>query len=204
MTLNINDKLPVVEMFYSIQGEGYNSGYSAYFIRLAGCDVCCNWCDEKVAWDLSQYPLLNTDELLKNVLISNAKAVVITGGEPFKHNLELLSSKLKENNITLMAETSGTEAITGFWDWITMSPKIHHPPLDENYAIVNELKVVIQKPEDFLWAEANYTKCKPNTPSFLQAEWNKFDTIMPQIISYVKKNPHWRLSVQTHKFLNIP
>lgn len=199
-----NTKLPVVETFNSIQGEGFNCGKAAYFIRLGGCDVCCTWCDEKIAWNSKQFPLIDINVLVEDLIKSKANTVVITGGEPFRYNLISLTDLIKKNNIKLMAETSGTESITGNWDWITMSPKKHLPPLKENYNLIDELKVVIQKPEDFKWAEINKNLCSDKTNFYLQAEWSNFAEIMPQIIDYVKQNPHWRLSVQTHKFLNIP
>jgi len=204
MNFDINNRLPVVETFYSIQGEGFNNGRAAYFIRLGGCDVCCTWCDEKIAWDSKQFPLIDVEVLLDEVLKTKADTVVITGGEPFRYNLDLLSSLIKKNKLLLMAETSGTEPISGNWDWITMSPKKHYPPLAENYNLINELKVVIQKPEDFAWAEINSKLCNENTQLYLQSEWSNFAEIMPEIIEYIKLNPKWRLSVQTHKFLNIP
>lgn len=204
MNTEQKNKLPVVETFNSIQGEGFNSGRAAYFIRLGGCDVCCTWCDEKIAWDSKQFPLIDINVLVEDLLKSKADTVVITGGEPFRYNLELLTDLIRENNIQLMAETSGTETISGKWDWITMSPKKHFPPLPENYNLINELKVVIQKPEDFEWAEKNRRLCREHTHLYLQSEWSNFAEIMPKIIDYIKQNPHWRLSVQTHKFLNIP
>lgn len=197
-------KIPVVEMFHSIQGEGLHTGKPAFFIRLAGCDVCCTWCDERIAWDETLFPLLTIDEIVDNVKKSNANTVVVTGGEPFRHRLEELTNKLEQMGITRMVETSGTEKITGQWSWITMSPKKHQPPLPENYLKTNELKVVIQKETDFQWAEHNASLVSNETVLYLQPEWSCFDEIMPKIVQYIKSNPQWRLSVQVHKFLNIP
>lgn len=198
------DNLPIVEMFSSIQGEGLNTGKAAFFIRLGGCDVCCTWCDEKIAWDESQYPQISIDSIIDQVRKSHAKTVVVTGGEPFRHNLSSLTNLLQKQNILCMAETSGTELISGEWNWITLSPKKHHPPIDANYRMADELKVVIQKDEDFIWAVENASYVKPETELYLQPEWNNRYEILPRIIRYIIENPQWRLSVQMHKFLNIP
>jgi len=201
---NIDILLPVVETFYSIQGEGLNTGKPAFFIRLGGCDVCCTWCDEKIAWDETLYPRIHPDILIEEVLNSGAGTVVVTGGEPFRHNLEYLSQKLKQKNIRCMAETSGTAKITGLWDWITVSPKIKQPPLPHSFVVANELKVVIAKNEDFVWAEKSASAVQTDVVLYLQPEWSCFNEILPLIVRYVKDNPKWRLSVQVHKFLNIP
>lgn len=202
--LSLEQTLPIVETFYSIQGEGFHSGKPAHFIRLAGCDVCCTWCDEKIAWDEHLFSSVPISQIINNVFESKANAVVITGGEPFRHNLRSLSAAIKKRKILLLAETSGTEAITGQWDWITLSPKKHHRPLLASYEKANELKVVIQQPEDILWAETNEKLVNAKTHLYLQPEWSCFNEIIPVIIRYIKENPRWRLSVQTHKFLNIP
>jgi len=199
----MSDKLPIVEMFHSIQGEGVNTGKSAYFIRIGGCDVCCTWCDEKTAWNEKLYPLINVSEIFNNVISSKVNTVVLTGGEPFRYNLTHLNKLLRERKILCMAETLGTAKITGNWDWITLSPKQHHKPLEENYIKANELKVVIQKEKDFLWAEETALKVGKNTILYLQPEWGCFDVIISSIIRYIKENPKWRLSVQVHKFLKI-
>ncbi len=200
----IPDTLPVVEMFNSIQGEGMHTGKAAFFIRLGGCDVCCTWCDEKIAWDASQYPQVFVDTIISQVKKSSANTVVVTGGEPFRNELSGLTEQLHLLNILCMAETSGTGKISGKWDWITLSPKKHYPPKKENYIQADELKVVIQKEEDFNWAEKNLSMVRPGTMLYLQPEWSRHDEILPQIIRYIKENPKWRLSVQMHKFLNIP
>jgi 7-carboxy-7-deazaguanine synthase len=196
--------LPVVETFYSIQGEGLNTGKPAFFIRLGGCDVCCTWCDEKIAWDENLYPRIHPDILIEEVLKSGAGTVVVTGGEPFRHNLEYLSMNLQRLNIICMAETSGTAFISGTWDWITVSPKQQQPPLPNSFVVARELKVVIAKAEDFIWAEKNASAVQTDVVLYLQPEWSCFDEILPLIVRYVKDNPKWRLSVQVHKFLNIP
>lgn len=196
--------LPVVETFYSIQGEGEHSGKAAFFIRLGGCDVCCTWCDEKKSWDDSIYPKYEINDIVMSAIGSKAKAVVITGGEPFRHNMTELTKLFKQNNFYTSVETSGTEPLTGIWDWITLSPKKNSPPLEKFYKIANELKVVIQNKEDFLWAEKNQELANPNCVKYLQPEWSNFNNIIQEIIHYIKSNQQWRLSVQTHKFLNIP
>jgi len=198
------EKLPVVEMFNSIQGEGIHTGKPAFFIRLGGCDVCCTWCDEKIAWDASLFPLISVDEIVQKVLDSGANTAVITGGEPFRYDLQELTERLAKNHIACMAETSGTGKITGQWSWITISPKAQQHPLPENYQYANELKVVIQKEQDFLWAEKNASEVQSHVVLYLQPEWSRFREILPHIIRYIKDNPKWRLSVQVHKFLNIP
>jgi 7-carboxy-7-deazaguanine synthase len=196
--------LPVVEMFHSIQGEGLNTGKPAFFIRLAGCDVCCTWCDEKIAWDEAAFPRCSIDEMIGQILESKTNTVVITGGEPFRHNLSLLTETLHQYGMICMAETSGTGEITGRWNWITLSPKKKHPPLQQNYQLANELKVVIQKETDFSWAEHCAVQVGSGAVLYLQPEWSRIDEILPQMIRYIKNNPKWRLSVQMHKFINIP
>jgi 7-carboxy-7-deazaguanine synthase len=197
-------KLPVVELFNSIQGEGLHTGKPAFFVRLGGCDVCCTWCDEKPSWDKSLFPLVHTNEIVKQIIESSANTVVVTGGEPFIHQLTTLTRILKKQQLLCMAETSGTEIINGFWDWITMSPKKQHPPLKENYSKANELKVIIQNEDDLLWAEHNSQQVSSHVVLYLQPEWSVFNEILPTLIRYIKTHPKWRLSVQVHKFLNIP
>jgi 7-carboxy-7-deazaguanine synthase len=196
--------LPVVETFSSIQGEGLHTGKPAFFIRLGGCDVCCTWCDEKIAWDESLYDRQSVDMLVEMAMNSRGSTVVVTGGEPFRHNLNQLSTELKKRNILCMAETSGTAIITGKWDWITLSPKQQQPPLLNNLQMADELKVVIQKTADFEWAEENALKTKSDAVLYLQPEWSRFHEILPEIIRYIQQHLKWRLSVQVHKFLNIP
>jgi 7-carboxy-7-deazaguanine synthase len=198
------EKLPVVETFYSIQGEGLHTGKPAFFIRLGGCDVCCTWCDEKLAWDESLYPLLPVGQIVENISKTKAQSVVVTGGEPFRHNLGSLTTMLHERGMYCFVETSGTGLITGTWDWITLSPKQQQPPLPGALEKTKELKVVIQKEQDFLWAEKNASAVSSEVFLFLQPEWSRFHEILPSIIRYIKENPKWRLSVQVHKFLNIP
>ncbi len=204
MNINQSHHLPVVELFNSIQGEGLHTGKPAFFIRLAGCDVCCTWCDEKIAWDESVFPVTDIQHIVEEVITSGANTVVITGGEPFRHNLTELTKALVSNNIRCMAETSGTAEISGNWHWITLSPKQHQSPIEKNYFRADELKVVIQKEEDLGWAEINASKVQSHVVLYLQPEWGCFDEILPLIVRYIKENPKWRLSVQVHKFINIP
>jgi organic radical activating enzyme len=196
--------LPLVEEFFSIQGEGFQSGKAAWFIRLGGCDVGCNWCDTKFAWDPDIHPMVNTDLILKNALNSGADSVVITGGEPLMWNLDYLCSGFRKNNLSTFLETSGTFALSGNWDWICLSPKKNMPPGENICSIADELKVIIEKPEDFKWAEECCLRVSNNCRLFLQPEWSSFNSVIPAIVGYVLKNPQWRISLQIHKFMHIP
>jgi len=194
---------PVMEHFYTIQGEGVHSGKAAYFIRLAGCDVGCPWCDVKDSWDGSKHPKLSCSFLVKSVLESGAKTVVITGGEPLLHDLFALTGALREHNIQLHIETSGSSPMTGVFDWVTLSPKKYKPPVASIYSQVDELKVVILAERDFRWAEQHAALCPERTSLLLQPEWDTPSSI-PLIIAYAKKHPQWCISLQTHKFMDIP
>ena len=195
---------PLMEEFYTIQGEGYNSGRAAYFFRLAGCDVGCVWCDVKESWDAGLHQIENFDNMLQRVINSNAENVVITGGEPMMYNLSELTKLFKKNNLKVWLETSGAYKITGDWDWICVSPKKFKSPIDESLQIANELKVVVYNKSDFKWAEEHALKVSSECILFLQPEYSKFDKMMPLIIDYVKENPKWRISLQTHKIINVP
>jgi 7-carboxy-7-deazaguanine synthase len=198
------DQLPVVEEFFSLQGEGYHSGKAAYFIRLGGCDIGCNWCDSRFSWNPDIHPVIETKTIIDRVLRSGADSVVITGGEPLMWNLDFLCSGLKKNNIRTFLETSGAYLLSGNWDWICLSPKKNMPPIIENCKVADELKVIIQDKHDFEWAE-KYSKMVNNSCKlFLQPEWSRFDTIIPEIVDYIKKNPNWRISLQVHKYMHIP
>ena len=200
----MNKKYPVMEDFYTIQGEGMNTGRAAYFIRLGGCDVECVWCDVKESWDANKHPLLTVSDLLEKVKGSPAKLVVITGGEPAMHDLTALTSVLKENGYELAIETSGAHTITGEWDWICISPKKFKAPLTENIQYADELKVVIYHPSDFEWAEKYKTMVSDNCICLLQPEYSKHTKAVELIVDYVKNNPTWRISLQTHKVINVP
>ncbi|MFN5347376.1 MAG: 7-carboxy-7-deazaguanine synthase QueE [Bacteroidota bacterium] len=200
----LNKKYPVMEDFYTIQGEGMNTGRSAYFIRLGGCDVECVWCDVKESWDANKHPLLTVSDLLQKVKESQTKLVVITGGEPAMHDLTALTSVLKEHGYELAIETSGAHALTGTWDWICLSPKKFKAPLPENMQYAHELKVVIYHPSDFEWAEKYKAMVNDNCTCLLQPEYSKHTKAVELIVDYVKSNPTWRISLQTHKIINVP
>ncbi|HLG02852.1 MAG TPA: 7-carboxy-7-deazaguanine synthase QueE [Bacteroidia bacterium] len=193
-----------MEEFYTIQGEGFHSGKPAYFIRLGGCDVGCHWCDVKESWDASAHPLTSADEIVKNAEKFPAKAVVVTGGEPSAFNLDYLTNELKKRGILTFIETSGAYPLTGTWDWICLSPKKNSPPKEENFKRAQELKVIVYNQDDFRWAEENARKVKPECILYLQPEWSRSKQMMPLIVDYVMKNPAWNISLQTHKFMNIP
>lgn len=196
--------LPLMEEFYSIQGEGANTGKAAYFIRIGGCDVGCNWCDVKESWNPKIHPLTPADEIIKNINQCKARAVVVTGGEPLTYNLDYLCNELKSRKISTFLETSGTYSLTGFWDWICLSPKKNRPPLDGIYTKADELKVIIYDESDFSWAEECAAKVKNDCLLFLQPEWSKRNNIMPLVIDYVMKHPRWIISLQSHKYMGIP
>jgi len=204
MNKNNQNLLPVVEDFYSLQGEGYYTGTAAYFIRLAGCDVGCHWCDTKPSWHIFPFQWTNCDNIIQKILTAKAKTVVVTGGEPFTYNLSYLSNELEKYNINKHIETSGTEPISGKWNWISFSPKPWKKALDYFFNIANELKIIIQNEEDFLWAEECKSKVNANCKLFLQPEWSSFNKIIPHIVEYIKKHDYWRISIQTHKFMKIP
>lgn len=196
--------LPLMEEFYTIQGEGYNTGKAAYFIRLGGCDVGCHWCDVKESWDATVHPLTAADTIVDNAKIHPGKAVVITGGEPLMYNLDYLTQSLQENGIKTFIETSGAYPLSGKWDWICLSPKKFKSPRPDVTPFADELKVIVFNKSDFKWAE-KYAKTVPSTCKlYLQPEWSKHLEVLPLIIDYVKQNPRWEISLQTHKYLNIP
>lgn len=196
--------LPLMEDFYTIQGEGFNTGKAAYFIRLGGCDMGCWWCDVKESWDVSLHPLTLTDKIIENVMKHPAKAVVVTGGEPVLYNLDYLCRELKQRNVKTFLETAGVRKLTGSWDWICLSPKKGSIPLLEYFQEAHEIKVIISQESDFRWAELNAKKAHPGCHLFLQPEWSRHDHILPLIIDYVKEHPDWNISLQTHKFIHIP
>lgn len=198
------NELPLMEHFYTLQGEGYYTGSAAYFVRLGGCDVGCVWCDVKESWDASKHPQVSIETIVEYVKLANAKMAVITGGEPLLHQLDALTKLLKENAISTNIETSGSSALSGYWDWICVSPKKFKAPLPEVVAKANELKVVVFNKSDLEWAEKYAAMVSETCILYLQPEWDKATTVMPLIIDYVKLNPKWKISLQTHKYLNIP
>lgn len=196
--------LPVMEHFYTIQGEGFHQGRAAYFIRLGGCDVGCVWCDVKDSWDAGKHPEMTVDSLKLSVKNTPAKLVVITGGEPLMHNLDALTAALKAAGLQTNIETSGAHPLSGSWDWICLSPKKFKAPLPEILPCANELKVVIFNKSDFEWAEQYAAKVSAQCKLFLQPEWDKASAVTPLIIDYIKANPKWELSLQIHKYINVP
>lgn len=195
---------PLMEKFYTIQGEGYHTGKPAFFIRLAGCDVGCVWCDVKESWEASTSNLISVDNLLKDVAESKTPNVVITGGEPAAYNLTKLTDALSKKGYKVWLETSGAYPIQGTFDWICVSPKKFKAPLESVLQKANELKVVIFNESDFKWAEENARKASDVAKLFLQPEYSRFDRVIPIMIDYIKRNPQWSISLQTHKYLNIP
>ena len=196
--------LPLVEEFFSIQGEGFHTGKAAWFIRLGGCDVGCSWCDTPFSWNADLHPMIDTDTIIEKAVNSGTDSVVVTGGEPLMWDLDYLTFGLKKNKICTFIETSGACPVTGKWDWICLSPKKNMPPGEEICRIADELKVIIEDNNDLEWA-AKYrmlvsTKCR----LYLQPEWSRFEKIIPDIVEFVKKNPVWRISLQTHKYMHIP
>ncbi len=197
-------KLPLIDEFYTIQGEGYHTGKAAYFIRIGGCDIGCNWCDTKISWTADIHTLADTDDIIEKAYLSEAKSIVVTGGEPLSYNLDYLCKKAKEKELQTFIETSGAYPMSGKWDWICLSPKKQKPPADENYLTADELKIIVFDDTDLLWAEECSDKVSKNCKLYLQPEWSRREENTPKIIEYVKKNPKWNLSVQLHKYLRIP
>ena len=197
-------QLPLVEDFYTVQGEGYHSGKPAYFIRLGGCDVGCRWCDAKYTWNPKVFPPVDVDVVVARAKECAAQAIVITGGEPLLYPLGVLTSRLREEGLEIFLETSGTHPFSGDFDWVCLSPKRQQPPLAEAFGRAHELKVIIQTEDDFAWAEENARRVGRYCRLYLQPEWSAFDDIMPKIVEYAKANPKWSISIQTHKFMRIP
>ena len=195
--------LPLMERFYTIQGEGYHQGTAAYFIRVGGCDVGCHWCDVKESWDADLHPPM-TIEALTEGAAAKSKVIVITGGEPLMYNMDPLTKMLQATGMQTHIETSGAYKLTGSWDWICLSPKKRKLPTEEVYKVANELKAIIFNMDDFRFAEEQAAKVNKDCLLFLQPEWSKRDKMMPLIVDYVMQNPKWKVSLQTHKYLNIP
>jgi organic radical activating enzyme len=193
-----------MEHFYTLQGEGLHTGKAAYFIRLGGCDVGCVWCDVKDSWDASKHPAMSSAEIVDLAIEYRGRIAVITGGEPAMYDLSSLCDELHARNFKTHIETSGAYPLTGDLDWITLSPKKFKAPLEECLAKADELKVVVFHPSDFAWAELHAAKVKPGCLLYLQPEWSKKEIITPLIIDYIKEHPEWQLSLQTHKYINIP
>lgn len=206
ITIETGKKLPIMESFYTIQGEGFHSGKAAYFIRLGGCDVGCHWCDTKDSWDVTQYPLVDVAQIA-NLCYSSTDVLpiaVITGGEPLMYNLQPLCNVLHQKGFKTHLETSGAYPLTGNWDWICFSPKKFKEPFPEIYPRADELKVIIYNKSDFDWAECFAKKVNEKCKLFLQPEWSRSAIMLPVIVDYVKLNPEWKISLQVHKFMDIP
>jgi organic radical activating enzyme len=216
--------LPVVESFFTLQGEGYHSGRAAFFIRLGGCDVGCTWCDVKESWDGDHHPVLTVSEILKQAIRESGREgkiggmgdpksegrelreqiAVVTGGEPLMHHCGELTMSLKSAGFRTHIETSGTHPLSGQWDWVCFSPKKFKKPLQEIFEAANELKVVVYNKTDFAWAEENAAHVSAPCKLFLQPEWSKSAQMTPLIIDYIKANPKWRFSLQLHKYIHVP
>ena len=197
-------KLPLVEQFYTIQGEGYHTGKPAYFIRIGGCDIGCHWCDSKISWNPDVHPLVDIQEIAKSVAETPARSIVVTGGEPSLYNLDPLCKALKQDDVKTFIETAGTGEFSGTWDWICLSPKKQTPPTHTFYEQADELKVIIFGEEDIAWAEKASQQVKTDCYLSLQPEWSQYKKMIPLIVDYVKANPKWNVSLQAHKFMRIP
>ena len=204
MEKDIITELPLMEYFYTLQGEGFHSGKAAYFIRLAGCDVGCVWCDVKESWDAAEHPHHSIQHLVNGALGFPGRLAVVTGGEPLLYNLDALTAELKQAGFQTNIETSGAHPLSGEWDWICFSPKKFKKPLPEFYEAAHELKVIIFNKSDFAFAEYHAARVNEKCKLFLQAEWERREQMMPLMVEYVKNHPEWRISVQTHKYMNIP
>lgn len=196
--------LPVMEHFYTLQGEGYHQGRAAYFIRLGGCDVGCVWCDVKDSWDAEKHPKFNVENLSSKVKETPAEVVVITGGEPLMHDLTELTATLQNAGLRTHIETSGAYPLSGCWDWICVSPKKFKAPLPAIMPLAHELKVVVFNKSDLDWAEKHAAMVSPSCKLYLQPEWDKAAEITPLIVEYIKAHPQWELSLQVHKYINVP
>ena len=198
------EMLPLMEAFYTIQGEGYYSGKAAYFLRIGGCDVGCHWCDVKESWNADLHPPTSIADILKGIAQYSVDTVVITGGEPLMWNLDKLTAALKLEGLKVHLETSGAYPYSGDFDWVCMSPKKMQAPLPAIKPITSELKVIVNNKHDFIWAEQQREGLSDDCKLYLQAEWSKREKIIPMIIDFVKENKHWTISLQSHKYMNIP
>ena len=195
--------LPLMDTFTTIQGEGFHSGRSAHFLRIGGCDIGCHWCDIKESWDSDLYPLIKIENIIETVN-SSVDLIVISGGEPLIWNMSPLTDSLKKFNKKVHLETSGAYKLSGNWDWICLSPKKNKQPIPDIYKKANELKVIVYNKNDLKFAMQNAKKVEKNCKLFLQPEWSKRELVIPMIIDFVKKHKHWTISLQSHKYMNIP
>ena len=196
--------LPLMEAFYTIQGEGYHSGKSAFFLRIGGCDVGCHWCDVKESWNADLHPPTEIHKMIHQILAYPVKTVVVTGGEPLMWNMQPLTDSLHNKGMSVHIETSGAYPLSGDFDWICLSPKKNNPPKEAIIPKANELKVIIHNRNDFKWAEQFVSQCSSDCKLYLQPEWSKAKEMMPEIVDYVMNNPKWNISLQSHKYMNIP
>jgi organic radical activating enzyme len=203
IAVNKGKMLPLMEEFYTIQGEGYHTGTAAYFIRIGGCDVGCHWCDVKESWNAELHPPTETKKIVENAK-KYANTIVITGGEPLMWDMSEITTQLNAVNLKVHIETSGAYKLTGVWDWICLSPKKNKLPTETVYKAANELKVIVFNKHDFIFAEEQASLVNPDAILFLQPEWSKKEEMTPLIVDYIMNNPKWRISLQTHKYLNIP
>ena len=196
--------LPLMEEFLTLQGEGAHTGSSAYFLRIGGCDVGCHWCDVKESWNAELHPVTPLEQMVQNAVASGSPTVVVTGGEPLMWNMGPLTDALHAAGLQVHLETSGAYPLTGTWDWICLSPKKTKAPRSEWYAVAHELKVIVFNNDDFRWAEVHAQEINQGAQRFLQPEWSKREKALPEIIAYIERNPTWRLSLQTHKYIGLP
>lgn len=197
-------KLPLMEDFYTIQGEGYHTGKAAYFLRIGGCDVGCYWCDVKESWNPQLHPAIEVKDIVGRTLSNPSRTVVVTGGEPLMYDLGELCRLLHDHNQSVHLETSGSHPLSGKFDWICLSPKRKSPPLPEIFPVANELKVIVFDETDFEWAEENAARVGNECYLCLQPEWSRRAVMMPQIVDYIQRFPRWNISLQTHKYMHIP
>ncbi|HVB03002.1 MAG TPA: 7-carboxy-7-deazaguanine synthase QueE [Chitinophagaceae bacterium] len=202
--LNVPELLPVMECFYSIQGEGYHQGKAAYFIRLAGCDVGCTWCDVKESWNAEAHPRIDVHEMTREAGKFPSGIVVITGGEPLMHSLDGLTASLRKSGSRTHLETSGSWPMSGTWDWICLSPKKFRPPLPGIFNLAHELKIIIYNTSDFAWAEKHASLVGPACRLYLQPEWSRAAKVTPMLVDYIRDHPRWELSLQIHKYIQVP
>jgi 7-carboxy-7-deazaguanine synthase len=197
-------QLPIMEQFYTLQGEGFHQGRAAYFVRLGGCDVGCVWCDVKDSWDMAKHPLQSVTDIVAQAAQHPGRLAVITGGEPLMHDLTALTQALQQEGFATHLETSGAHPLSGQWDWICLSPKKFKAPLPDILPVANELKVVVFNKSDFAWAEQYAAQVSPHCKLYLAPEWDKSATVTPLIIDYIKTHPQWTLSLQVHKYIDVP
>jgi len=196
--------LPLMEAFYSIQGEGFHTGKAAYFLRIGGCDVGCHWCDVKESWNANLHPLTEVEEIIKLIDRTKVNTVVVTGGEPLMWNLNLLCNRLRKKGLKVHLETSGAYPMSGEFDWICFSPKKNQKALDEIKQLANELKIIVQNKQDLKWVKQQQLEVSTSCKLYLQPEWSKRDVVIPLITDFVMENTEWQISLQTHKYMNLP